>query len=276
MYIKITTLLLAVGSAAFLPGCGRSAVSGNGAEAVEASDSIPAAVKQLVRVVADNDSDGFARIVSYPLQRPYPLHDIENEKEMSEYYHKLVDDSLRRAIGSAAPDRWKEFGWRGWTLDDGQYVWVNEKVYDMQYISQTEQKIIDSLTREELSNIAPGIREGWRPTVCLIDSASGKIYRVDKSTVAKSNQNGLYRLVVYSKNDDLLGMPSEMYKGDKEEAGSLGVTAYRFSDEQGKDIMLEPDDPEEASPLLVMPDNSTVRLKRAYWHELVKNGKSRK
>ena len=81
------------------------------------NDSIPATVKQLVRSVADGDSIQFARLVSYPLKRPYPLHDIENADQMAHYYREMVDDSLRNAILESSPEDWGEYGWRGWSVN---------------------------------------------------------------------------------------------------------------------------------------------------------------
>ena len=126
-------------------------------EKVEKSDSLPTEVKLLVRAIADDDSVGFANMVSYPLQRPYPLRDIDGADQMKSYYKELVDDSLRNVITQAEPKRWSKYGWRGWTLDDGRYIWVDEGVYDVQYLSQKEIKMIDSLIREEILSIEAGI-----------------------------------------------------------------------------------------------------------------------
>lgn len=137
---------MALISGTLLVGCRHTQAGRTAVEAVEQSDSLPVAVKKLVRAIADNDSDGFAHMVSYPLQRPYPLRDIENADQMKAYYKNMVDDSLRNAVTHAGPDRWSEYGWRGWSLDDGRYIWVDDQVYDVQYLSYKEKNPLIALS----------------------------------------------------------------------------------------------------------------------------------
>lgn len=270
--ITITTLL----SFAFtvpLAGCGRGSkgdARDKAVVAVEACDSIPSPVKKLVRAVADNDSDGFAALVSYPLQRPYPLRDIRDADEMKKYYRELVDDSLRKVITTSGPEKWSEYGWRGWTLDDGRYIWVDDDVYDVQYISQKELKAIDSLSRREVETMAPSLRQGWLPTLCLRDDTHGTVYRIDKRTRHDRGQGGHhYRLAVYGPGSDLREIPAQLLEGLMENEGTAGTVIYRFHDRSGAETIIEPDAPDTPSPILVTPSDSTIELTRAYWHELV-------
>lgn len=270
----ITTILFSFTLSSVLPGCVRSSSAGNGdtaVEAVEKSDSIPEPVKKLVRAVADNDSAGFAALVSYPLQRPYPLRDIDDAEQMKVYYHELVDDSLRNAITKSGPEKWSEYGWRGWSLEDGRYIWVDDNVYDVQYISQKELKAMDSLSREEVASMAPSLRPGWRPTLCLRDDARGTVYRIDKRTRENRKKGGHhYRLAIYIPGSDLREIPSQLLEGLMENEGTAGTIIYRFHDDAGAETLIEPDAPETATPILILPNDSAIELTRAYWHELVR------
>lgn len=270
--ITITTLL-SIAFAVPLAGCGRDSkgeARDKAVVAVEACDSIPSPVKKLVRAVADNDSDGFAALVSYPLQRPYPLRDIRDADEMKKYYRELVDDSLRKVITTSGPEKWSEYGWRGWTLDDGRYIWVDDDVYDVQYISQKELKAIDSLSRREVETMAPSLRQGWLPTLCLRDDTHGTVYRIDKRTRHDRGQGGHhYRLAVYGPGSDLREIPAQLLEGLMENEGTAGTVIYRFHDSSGAETIIEPDAPDTPSPILVTPSDSTIELTRAYWHELV-------
>ncbi|MDE6007451.1 MAG: hypothetical protein K2G67_07855 [Muribaculaceae bacterium] len=241
------------------------------AVAVENADSIPESVKKLVKAVADDDKDGFSQLVSYPLQRPYPLHDIETPEQMSEYYHNLVDDSLRNVIIKAGVDKWSEYGWRGWSLDDGRYIWVDENVYDVNYISNSELRNIDSLQRVEIASLAPELREGWRPMMCLKSSDSGKIYRVDTRTTGKPEEINHYRLAVYGSGDDLAALPAQLLEGEMEVDGSAGSVSYHFHDKAAaSDYILLPESTESIDPVIIKPSGDNVTLKRTYWHELVR------
>lgn len=274
MYIKFSAILLAVTAGLPLFGCGASDHKNGGSSAVsaiDATDSIPQTIKELVRAVADNDSDGFAKLVSYPLQRPYPLHDIDTPEAMSAYYRELVDDSLRNVIIKSGPDKWSEFGWRGWSLDDGRYVWVDENIYDVNYVSHAEQRHIDSLTRVEIAAIAPSIREGWRPVMCLQDTALTHVYRVDTRSSGDSSDHNHYRLAIYKSENDLKALPFQLLEGEMDIEGSAGSVIYRFHD--NNDVLLftlVPESAETASPSIISKNGEEQPLRRAYWHELIK------
>lgn len=275
MYISKITLCAALLAGLPLVSCSNSKDRSDKATDMTASvleaDSIPESVKKLVRVVTDNDSSGFAQLVSYPLQRPYPLHNIDTPEQMSEYYHQLVDDSLRNVILKAGSEKWSEYGWRGWSLDDGRYIWVDENVYDVNYISGAERRHIDSLQRIEIESIEPSIREGWRPMMCLTDPADGSVYRVDTRTSGDANENNHYRLAVYKPASDLSGLPSQLMEGEMEMEGSAGSISYHFHDShKGSQYVLQPESTESAESVIISPSGDNIVVERAYWHELIK------
>lgn len=271
MYIKISAIFLTLIAGAMLPACGKKTPEASAVEAMESIDSIPNSVKLLVKAVAEDDSVSFAGMVSYPLQRPYPLRDITNADEMKAYYKEIVDDSLRNVISNAEPSRWKEYGWRGWSLDDGRYIWVDENVYDVQYISHKEQKTIDSLTREEINSLPEGIREGWKPVMCLLKTPDGNVYRIDIRTKGKPHDGKHYRLAVYNPETNLRELPSLLLEGVMEKEGTAGTILYRFHDSEGSELTIEPDAPDSGTPVLIVQNDSTIELQRAYWHELIKS-----
>lgn len=264
---------MAIISGTLLVGCRHSQAGRTAVEAVEQSDSLPVAVKKLVRAIADNDSDGFAHMVSYPLQRPYPLRDIENADQMKAYYKNMVDDSLRNAVTHAGPDRWSEYGWRGWSLDDGRYIWVDDQVYDVQYLSHKEKKALDSLVNVEIQSIEPSIRKGWRPVMCLRNTVNGKIYRIDTNTHDHGGDTSRYRLAVYNPDSDLEALPTQLIEGALEEEGTIGSIVYHFCDKDGHYITVEPETVDSPTARLTESGDSITELQRVYWHELVKEGK---
>lgn len=282
MYIKITTLFLAVIGGTLLPGCRKPQSVPTAVETILADDTIPSPVKQLVRAVADNDPERFAKLVSYPLARPYPLADIETEEEMKAYYPNLVDDSLRQSITHSGPSHWEKFGWRGWSLDDGRYVWVDDNVYAVNYVSGRERQMLDSLRNVEIASLPAGIRSGWQPVLCLRNPSDGTVYRIDarqhtgdgneENTGAPSSDfhgdGHHYRLAVYPPHSDLRGMPGQLLDGTLEIEGSAATATYRFHAREGRDIELEPDSP-DAGPTITGPGDTVATLTRAYWHNLV-------
>lgn len=235
-------------------------------------DSIPNSIIYIVKSVADNDSAEFAKWIAYPLLRPYPLKDIGSEDEMKAYYHILMDDSLHNVIAQSKPSDWEKFGWRGYSIGDGNYIWVDSLAYAVNYVSGREQQMIDSLTLVETNSLPAAIRKGWTPKLTMVAKETGKIYRIDEMAPAKDGDDTIYRLCVYTdtqKGKDLLGMPELMLNGEMDIEGSANITSYVFTDKNGGELTIYPEDIYQGSATLDLPDGKDVKLEKAYWYELI-------
>lgn len=268
MHIKMSNILFSLisGLTVMVGACDRN---GSSVTAIENNDSIPSVVKQLVRAVSDNDSDGFARLVSYPLQRPYPLRDIENVEQMTKYYKVMVDDSLRNLLTTAGPERWSEYGWRGWSLDDGRYIWADDNVYSVEYLSAAEREQLEKLANDELGSIDPSMRLGWRPLTCLRNDTDGSVYRIDSRSEGDDNNERL-RLAIYKRGASLKGKPSIIIEGSRQLEGSEASPVYSFVDPAKGEIRIDPAGSESANPLLSAGNDSIVELQRVYWRDLIR------
>ena len=273
MLIRISTILFSITLLGLTSGCGGAGSKRTLSSSCGDTDSLPDPVKKLVKVMADNDSDGFVSLVSYPLQRPYPLHDIDDAGQMRSYYSQLVDDSLRNAISNSRSFDWHENGWRGWSLDDGGYVWVDEYVYDVPYVSRRERMVIDSLVREEVNSLPESMREGWQPVMCLVNAEDGNVYRIDRCKHVDSVVSGdsdSYRVAIYNKGMHLHEVPSRLFAGSRSTDGTAATEAFIFIDDDGREMFIESDAPDTGTPVMVMSNDSVVQLKRVYWHELIR------
>lgn len=250
-----------------LAGCGSKEASKPDISEIETCDSIPDGVKKLVKAVADNDSVGFSAIVSYPLSRPYPLRDIENAEEMKNYYPVMVDDSLREVLTASHPEDWEEYGWRGWSLKNGDYLWVDSDIYDVAYLSAREKAMLDSLKAKEMESIENNYRSGWSPVMCLKGLENGAVYRIDEAD-KDSDQTG-FRLLVYAPGGDLRGIPADVYTGSKEVQGTAGITIYHFKSKEGRNATFAADVTDNSTPAIEFPD-STIQVVRTYWLDLTK------
>lgn len=257
-----------------LYGCGNSTSAVNNVAAIEKCDSLPKPVKQLVKAVADNDSAKFAELIDYPLQRPYPLPDIDTPREMMHYYEILVDDSLHNTIINAPVGAWEEYGWRGWSLFDGQYLWIDENIYNVNYVSQRESAMRDSLINLDINSIAPQLRNGWTPIACLKGINNGTIYRIDSSKNESTPANRAFRLCCYNKGTDLHSMPNQIYYGSKKVEGSAAYTYYSFNGHAGMTILYSPDNPTDEAPAIIFTDpdgkSHSVEVEDSYWLKLIK------
>lgn len=238
--------------------------------AIEDSDSIPVSVKQLVRAVANDDTTRFADLVSYPLSRPYPIHNLETPQEMKQYYSTIMDDSLKRVITGSAVADWDDYGWRGWSLKRGEYLWIDDNLYDIPYLSATEINMLDSLRRVEIGTLHISLQKGWQPVGTLVAEDGSSVFRIDLN---KSDGNlPLYRLCQYKKGSDLAGIPASIHTGYKETEGTANTDIYHFAGANGESIVFEPDVPDGSLPQLEfnLSDGTSniIPVRNAYWLDL--------
>lgn len=237
-------------------------------------NDLPEDVKEVAMAIMVDSPSAFASAVSYPLSRPYPLHDITDSVQMVSYYHTLVDDSLKQIVKETPDTMWQSLGWRGWTLDDGSYLWIDSgKVYQMNYLSKRENELLDSLRSEELETLDPHLRIGWIPVLCIFDSINGEIFRIDSDETVSPAQ---YRLAGYGKDADLSGAPSMLLYGNLDYEGSMDVRYYHFEDSIGNTADYSPDiiSDEDTVPEIAFYSKGKIRrhkVKNAYWLEHYKS-----
>ena len=263
--------------AALLPGAGcrsrqdRAQAEHDAVEAIQKSDSVPVIAKQIVRAVADSDAPAFARLVDYPLERPYPLPDVADEHAMISYYPVLVDDSLHRVVTTSPPSAWSQLGWRGWTLLDGRYLWVDQSVYSVSYVSGRERVMLDSLVRLELASLAPSLRGDWIPVMCLRAVGGTAVYRID---LAKGAHKGpAYRLAKFTSPAVMRQAPALTMTGYVAVEGSSGIATYHFRACDGETVSYTPFPADGSQPTLdaTLPSgrDTAIAVSPSRWLDLL-------
>ncbi|MBD5298417.1 MAG: hypothetical protein HDS22_00355 [Bacteroides sp.] len=241
-------------------------------------DNLPEDVKEAAMAIIVDSPAKFASAVNYPLPRPYPLHDIKDSAEMVGYYNTLVDDSLKHKVKQTPDSLWQSVGWRGWTLDDGSYLWIDEgKVYQVNYLSKRENELLDSLRTEEISSLQPDMRPGWIPVLCIIDSVNNEIFRIDSDETLSPPQ---YRLAGYGSDADLSGTPSIVLYGNLDYEGSMAVRYYHFEDSIGNSADYSPDivSEEDTIPEFELTHSGKVKkvkVRPGYWLDHIKSRQER-
>ncbi|MDE5881459.1 MAG: hypothetical protein K2H60_06980 [Muribaculaceae bacterium] len=235
--------------------------------------NLPEDVKPAATAIITDSASKFAAAINYPLERPYPLPDIKDSAEMVKYYPTLVDDSLKNKVKAAPDSLWSENGWRGWTLDDGSYLWIDSgKVYQINYISKRENQLLDSLRSEEIASLDPSLRNGWIPVLCIVDSVNDKIFRIDSDETITPPQ---YRLAAYASGTDLSGIPTMILYGTLDLEGSMANRLYHFEDSIGNqadyypDLLSEEDTVPEIN-LVRQGKSTTYKVKPGYWLEHIR------
>lgn len=213
------------------------------------ADVYPEDVRDVAIAIISESPEQFAAAVSYPISRPYPLRDVKDSSEMVKYYPKIVDDKLKKAVKEATDSSWSQEGWRGWTLSNGHYLWIDDgKVYAIDYVSDEESVMLDSLRMAEIASLSPELRGGWIPVMCVVDSIDGVIFRIDSES--KNIERPKMRLAGYRYKTDLSKTPKLLLYGSLEEEGTMESRFYHFADSVGNSADYAPDALDDATPIL--------------------------
>lgn len=278
--VSAAACILLTGVAALLCGaCSNSGRQASGADIAADEPQRPDTVlAELARTIAGADASGFAARCSYPITREYPLRDIVDSAGMVRYFPVIFDDSLKSAFARMTPGDWENYGWRGWSPKENNEVWVDDKVYAVNYHSKAENALRAMLADEEIASIAPELRGGWVPSFCLHDALDSTIYRVDFQAAEQPAYDdeadarpaaGRYRMSVYPPGSDLHMIPARMLTGSLEVEGSAGIRTYSFAASDGTSVTYSPD---EAQPTLRIASGDSIRehpVSRVYWRDYV-------
>lgn len=225
-----------------------------------------AALKELMRSLAENDAPGFAALCVYPIPRPYPLKSIDDSVSMVDYFPIIADDSLRGYIRKAKLDDWKSYGWRGWSVGDSRPIWYDEGVQIIDYVSPAESGLKKILAREEIMSLAPQFREGWTPVMTLIEIDGDKVFRID-------SKDDSYRLMGFDKAEHMRDIPSILMIGSISTEGSAGYAIYAFSDSTGSQAEFIPDAEPPVKIFIKHPKmkkEDSYEVRQGYWRDMLK------
>lgn len=287
------------GDAAPDPSTGESADSAaeiSTGEWPERSEALKGIVA-LEQHMSSGNAKAFAADCSYPLARPYPLRNIADSAEMETYFPLLIDDSLKTAVRNAQFERWRPEGWRGWTLDNGKYLWWDGKLYAVSYLSKAERALRRRLVEEEKKSLAPQLRPGWEPFFCLIGEDNGTIYRIDVETPPSrpeaseepdrsdlsdmsdfadpEGESPRFRMLVYPREVNLHDLPADSLRGVMMVEGSAGSRILSFTGRDGRTAEFDMDATtadDTATPQLIMVergDTAVHAVNRIYWRDYI-------
>lgn len=246
--------------------------------------------------MSSGNAKAFAADCSYPIERPYPLRNIADSAEMETYFPLMIDDSLKTAVRNAQFERWRPEGWRGWTLDNGKYLWWDGKLYAVSYISKAERALRRRLVEEEKKSLAPSLRAGWEPFFCLIGEDNGTIYRIDVESHRADRADGQsdseteftsqaeadpeedsprFRMLVYPRDTSLHELPADSLRGVMIVEGSAGSRILSFTSSDGRTAEFDMDstvsDDTETPQLIVVEHGDTAvhAVNRIYWRDYI-------
>lgn len=238
----------------------------------DTSTPLPSGITQFSEAIRKMNPQAFATHVSYPLPRPYPLRDIEDSTMMVNYFPIMIDDSLRNVFAKASRADWAQAGWRGWTLDAGQYIWYEDGIYAFPYISKKEKQLLRKAIEKDLASLSPELSRGWEPLMCVESASPNYIYRIDRSITTPDQ----YRLLEYALSDNLRSTPRLIMEGEMTLDGTMQTRIFNFKGKNGETALFFPDPSDDSSMSIDFKTKEsdsphTIFVNPVYWIDFIKN-----
>lgn len=223
------------------------------------------ALIKLMRSLAEGDAPGFAALCVYPIQRPYPLKDIEDSVAMVDYFPVLVDDSFRQRMGKANLKDWENYGWRGWSIGEDTPLWFDDGLWAFSYESPAESGLRRILSREEIMSLSPEYRDGWTPVAAMAQTDGRSVFRID--TDGES-----YRLMQFDDPSDVMRTPELLLIGTLRTEGTADSRIYEFSDKGGAKAEYLPDAEQQLYVYISLPKSpiDSIPVRPAYWRDIIR------
>lgn len=181
-------------------------------------------VSYFVNCIKNADIEKLDSIVSYPINRPYPIPPIKNKEELQKRYSELFDDVLTKLIiNSNIKEDWSDVGWRGIMLHNG-IVWIDYdgRFITTNYISKKEREVEKKWLDYEKNVLHTDLKNFSRPIHTI--ETDEYIVRID----ILDNQH--YRYASWRKESDITKKPDLIiYNGEWVPDGSGGNHHYIFT-----------------------------------------------
>ncbi|WP_406825177.1 hypothetical protein [Pedobacter sp. KACC 23697] len=120
-----------------------------------------------INAVKSGNIEKLSNKIAYPLKRAYPIPAIKNKQEFIKRYKEVFDDNLTKKIISSKPDSdWKDVGWRGIMLLNGE-LWLDTdgKLIAVNHQSRLEAKEQARLINVDKSSLHPSISNFAQPVL---------------------------------------------------------------------------------------------------------------
>ena len=188
----------------------------------ELSEDKIADIKNIITAFKEKDIDKISNIISYPLEREYPIPSIKDKKEFKQRFSEVFDETIIDKIAKSKIGQWSESGWRGIMLDDG-IVWIDGgKIYAVNYQSDFEKEQKTKLMDAEKESLHTSLRSFESP-VCKIKTKKYLI-RIDKLS------NETYRYASWKTGEKESSKPDLILNnGEIEYQGSIGDRFITFT-----------------------------------------------
>lgn len=184
-------------------------------------------INNAIELFKSNNVDKISNIISFPLDRQYPIPSIKNKNEFNKRFSEVFDKILIDKIANSKIEQWSEVGWRGIMLDDG-VVWMANSdgiITAVNYQSDFEKKLRKDLIDKEKENLHNSLKTFESPTYKI--KTKNYLIRIDELN------NNKYRYASWKVSEKETSKPDIILNdGELEFEGSGGNHVFTFV--QGK------------------------------------------
>ena len=181
-------------------------------------------VEYFVDCIKNSDIDKLDSIISYPIERPYPIPSINDKQELKKRYSEIFDDSLTSVISNSnIKEDWTDMGWRGIMLNNG-IVWLDYdgRFITTNYTSDKEKALEEKWIKYEKELLHTDLKDFKKPIHTI--ETDKFIVRVDLL------ENKKYRYASWSIDSDISNKPNLVISnGEWTPDGSGGNHHFTFT-----------------------------------------------
>ncbi len=203
------------------------------------SDGYEVSIQNFLEQTKRGDANGVAKLVRYPLNRQYPLKNINNEQEFVARYDELFDRAIIDSL-IENPDRWQTMGWRGIMYNNGE-IWFD---YDgtltaINWETELAAELLRKGIAREYEMVHPDVSSSVKLPVLAFKTQDDKwIGRIDG--VAAERHAADVQLALYKSGTPLEGKPDYLLRGRLDIQGSAHNMYYFFQGDEASFVFENP------------------------------------
>src|SRR5690606_16677752 len=156
-------------------------------------------IKKVIALFKEGDIDKIAEKIAFPLQREYPIPNINNKDEFKQRFAEVFDEVLIDKIVNSTMEQWSEMGWRGIMLDNG-VLWMGNSdgvITAVNYQSDFEKKLRQDLIEKDRQSVHVSLQSFKEPIYKIktknylirIDKLNNSEYRYACWTIGKNESS---------------------------------------------------------------------------------------
>lgn len=142
-------------------------------------EDVVANIYFLIELFKQKDIEKISNIISYPLQRDYPIPSIKNQDEFVNRFNEIFDSNLIDLIANSKIEQWSKVGLEGIMLNNG-VIWITssgELITTLNYQSENERKLMEDLIMKDKEKLHVSLKTFENP-LCKIKTKT-LLIRID-------------------------------------------------------------------------------------------------